>query len=81
MQPQPFKPPVQQALPLGPVEPSPQQLRHELQRMYLASLHWRRVYRSLDALLADPKRAAVLQICARQAVRARARARRPMTRA
>jgi len=72
----PAAPQHQQCLPL---EPSAAELLAEVQRLWLASAFWRRRFKSLDELLADPQRRHVLTVCARQLWRQRMQrqARRP----
>ena len=55
------------------LEPQPEQVLEEAERLRARSSYWRQRYRTLDALLADPVRAHVLLTCARSALRARLR--------
>lgn len=64
-------PSQQQALPL---EPSADEVLAEVQRIWQARPFFRRRFKSLDELLADPQRRHVLTVCARQAWLARVRA-------
>lgn len=63
--------PRQQLLALEPAE---DELHAELLRIWLGRAYWRQRFKTLDDLLADPQRAAMLRTCARQAWRARLRA-------
>lgn len=73
------RPARQQALPPQPaqgslaLEPAPEQVLEEAERIRLSRSYWRQRYRSLEALLADPQRAHVLLTCARGALRAQLR--------
>lgn len=53
------------------LEPRPEQLLEAAEALRLSRSYWRQRYRSLDELLADPKRAAMFLTCARRALLAR----------
>lgn len=55
------------------LEPQPEQVLQEAERIRQSRSYWRQRYRTLDALLADPQRAQLLLTCARGALRARLR--------
>lgn len=66
----PATPPCQ--LPLEPPPPVTEaDVLAEAERMRLSRAYWRRRYRSLEAVLADPLAAHTLLICARRALHAR----------
>lgn len=54
-----------------PLDPPPDMLMQEAERLRLSSSYWRQRYRTLEALLSDHKRAHVLLICARRGLLAR----------
>lgn len=60
--------PEQGALPL---EPAPELLRQEMERIRCSRSYWRQRFRTLDELLADPTRERLFLIYARHALRAR----------
>lgn len=68
--PQPPAPPAQRCLPL---EPSADEVLAEVRRIWQCRPFFRRRFKSLQELLADPQRQRVLMVCARQALLARAR--------
>ena len=71
--PHPAPPPAQLALPLGPVEPQPQQLDAWVAQQWRQRPNLQAWYPSPAALLADPERAQRWRSCARHALLARQR--------
>ncbi|MCV2349322.1 hypothetical protein [Paucibacter sp. Y2R2-4] len=53
------------------LDPAPEQVLEEAEALRCRSSYWRQRYRSLDEVLADPRSAQKLLICARGALIAR----------
>lgn len=73
--PHPCQPTAQLALPLGLVEPAPQQIDAWVVQQWRMRPHLQRWYPSPAALLADPAAAPRWRSCGRQALLARQRRR------
>lgn len=59
------------------LEPAPEHVLEEAERLRLNSSYWRQRYRTLEALLADPQRARTFLNCARGALISRHRFKTP----
>lgn len=59
---------------LLPLEPTEAELQAQMRQFWQGRAFWRQRFASLEALLADPGRQRLFRLCARQALRARVRA-------